>query len=296
MRRYLLPAALAINATLSAQAPPTNNQVQYSANFSNLQFGKSFTVHYTMPPTIQQILNIDSNITVQADTDILISNINSNNFTAYVTPFSFTPYTMTSFLVTALDTNGDTNIFYTPGFIIPISNEAPTNIQLADIEKPYFVWDPLWTILLCFVGLVIGLIVFLSGRKKQQLVPAAPKEIIDPFRQMTKKLQELDARKNNLTEESYKEFFVELSETVREFLSLTIIPLALESPTKELLDTLKQHKTNKEIIETVGFIMKSTDRAKYAKHIFSQDRIDHVMQEAFRLAALVPQTEEYHEL
>lgn len=296
MRQYLLLAALAINATLLAQAPPTNNQVQHSANFSNLQFGKSFTVQYTMPPAIQQILDIDSNVTVQADTDILISNINSNSFTAYVTPFSFTPYTMASLLITALDTNGDTNIFYTPGFIIPISNEAPTNIQLADIEKPYFVWDPLWTILLCLIVLVIGLIIFLSGRKKQQIVPATPKEIIDPFRQMTQKLQELDARKNNLTEESYKEFFVELSETVREFLSLTIIPLALESPTKEILDTLKQHKTNKEIIETVGFIMKSTDRAKYAKHIFNQDRIDHVMQEAFRLAALVPQSGEYHEL
>lgn len=278
------------NSTISA---PTNQEIDYIVNLSNIQIGKPFSVRFEMPEKIASILNIDSNITTMGDTDISITNLTAKSIDLEVTSFSIANYPMPSLLVTALDTNNNTNIFYTPSFNIPISNEifSNTNLSLADIEPIYFVWDHLWTIaILIMICIIMG--IFFIPRLLHPTEKKEPEIIVDPFELVNRKLTGLKIQSIELTEDSYKEFFVELSECIREFLSYTLIPLALEMPTRDITSIMKQQQIDKELQEIIVSILKNTDRAKYAKQIFAQERINEVIEDSFKLVKLINRKQE----
>ncbi|MGL5956488.1 MAG: hypothetical protein ACRC0X_07810, partial [Brevinema sp.] len=135
---------------------------------------------------------------------------------------------------------------------------------------------------------------FLHPKEKKSVVV-----VIDPFERVRKKLNILKVQSTELSEDTYKDFFVELSETIREFLSETIIPLALELPTRDIMMTMKQLKLENELQEIISLLLKNTDRAKYAKQIFAQERITEVVDDSFRLVKLTQQKydrEKAHEL
>ncbi len=269
-------------------AAPTNMDIKYEVDLTNIQIGKPFSVIYTMPNSIMSIITIDSNINALGDTDIEITNISAKQIDLTVTSYGVQPYPMPSLLITALDQQSNTNQFYTPSFNIPVSNDivSNTNLILEDIEPIYFVWDHLWTILIIlFFLFILGLIFIpkmITPREKK-----APVVIIDPFVQVSTKLKTLKVKSLELTEETYKEFFVDLSETIREFMSETLIPLALELPTRELIATMKKLEIQEELQEITTIILRNTDRAKYAKQIFSQERIAEVTEDCFKMVKLV---------
>ena len=269
-------------------AAPTNMDIRYEVDLTNIQIGKPFSVIYKMPNSIMSIITIDSNINALGDTDIEITNISAKQIDLTVTSYGVQPYPMPSLLITALDQQSNTNQFYTPSFNIPVSNDiiSNTNLILEDIEPIYFVWDHLWTILIIlFFLFILGLIFIpkmITPREKK-----APVVIIDPFVQVSTKLKTLKVKSLELTEETYKEFFVDLSETIREFMSETLIPLALELPTRELIATMKKLEIQEELQEITTIILRNTDRAKYAKQIFSQERIAEVTEDCFKMVKLV---------
>ena len=267
---------------------PTNMGISYEVNLSNIQIGKPFLVVYKMPETIMQIIEIDSNIQAQGDTDIAITNLSAKQLDLSVTSYGVQPYPMPSILVTALDQQSNTNQFYTPSFTIPVSNNiiSNTNLILEDIEPIYFVWDHLWTIMIIlFLLFMLGIIFIprmITPREKK-----APVIVIDPFEQVSTKLQNLKQRSVELKEETYKDFFVELSETIREFMSETLITLALELPTSELIVTMKKMNFEEELQEIITTILKNTDRAKYAKQIFTQERVAEVLADSVKMVKFV---------
>ena len=269
-------------------AAPTNMDIKYEVDLTNIQIGKPFSVIYTMPDSIMSIIAIDSNINALGDTDIAVTNLSSTQLDLTVTSYGVQPYPMPSLLITALDQQSNTNQFYTPSFNIPVSNDiiSNTNLILEDIEPIYFVWDHLWTILIIvFLLFILGLIFIpkmITPREKK-----VPVVIIDPFVQVSTKLKTLKVKSLELTEETYKEFFVDLSETIREFMSETLIPLALELPTRELIATMKKLEIQEELQEITTIILRNTDRAKYAKQIFSQERIAEVTEDCFKMVKLV---------
>ncbi len=269
-------------------AAPTNMNIEYEVDLTNIQIGKPFSVIYKMPDAIMSIIAIDSNINALGDTDITVTNLSAKQLDLTVTSYGIKPYPMPSILITALDQQSNTNQFYTPSFSIPVSNDivSNTNLILEDIEPIYFVWDHLWTILIIvFLLFILGLIFIPKMIKPRE--KKAPIVVIDPFVQVSTKLKTLKVKSLELTEETYKEFFVELSETIREFMSETLIPLALELPTRELIDTMKKMKLQEELQEITTIILRNTDRAKYAKQIFSQERITEVMEDCFKMVKLV---------
>ena len=267
---------------------PTNMGISYEVNLSNIQIGKPFLVVYKMPETIMQIIEIDSNIQAQGDTDIAITNLSAKQLDLSVTSYGVQPYPMPSILVTALDQQSNTNQFYTPSFTIPVSNNiiSNTNLILEDIEPIYFVWDHLWTIMIIlFLLFMLGIIFIprmITPREKK-----APVIVIDPFEQVSTKLKNLKQRSLELKEETYKDFFVELSETIREFMSETLITLALELPTSELIVTMKKMNFEEELQEIITTILKNTDRAKYAKQIFTQERVAEVLADSVKMVKFV---------
>ncbi|MGL4367378.1 MAG: hypothetical protein ACRCTQ_03765 [Brevinemataceae bacterium] len=270
---------------------PTNTLVNVSAQLSNVEFGKPFEVEYRMPDDIASIIIIDSNITVEAPTDIEVVSFSASNIKVQVFPYGIQPYSMPSFLITALSLNGETNKFYTPGFTIPISNviSTQTNLSFEEIEQPYFAWNPWWTIIL--IGIFVIVIAVLVALDKLSFLSSSKQTVsepvIDPFDLIQKKLAQLKIQGKSLSEETYKEFFVEISEAVREFLSYTVMPLALETPTRDLIRILKEQQINQELLEIVSFILINSDRAKYAKQIFSDERTESVISESFKLISLV---------
>ena len=272
---------------------PTNNEVVFEVNLSNIQLGKPFEVSYKMPRSIMQILEIGTNIVALGDTDIEVSNLSPTSIDLSVRTYALQSYPMPSLLITALDLNSNTNIFYTPSFLIPITNDliSNTNITLADIEPIYYVWNHLWTILLLlFLLVILGVVLATQYYKpKEKVMEEKP---IDPYILAKDKLDKLEKQKDTLTEESYKEFFVELSETIREFLSYTKIPLALEMPTREVVQMMKEQKTDEDLQENITFLLRSTDRAKYAKQIFSSDRIEEVIIESYKMVKMIKRQED----
>ena len=272
---------------------PTNNEVVFEVNLSNIQLGKPFEVSYKMPRSIMQILEIGTNIVALGDTDIEVSNLSPTSIDLSVRTYALQSYPMPSLLITALDLNSNTNIFYTPSFLIPITNDliSNTNITLADIEPIYYVWNHLWTILLLvFLLVILGVVLATQYYKpKEKVMEEKP---IDPYILAKDKLDKLEKQKSTLTEETYKEFFVELSETIREFLSYTKIPLALEMPTREVVQMMKEQKINEDLQENITFLLRSTDRAKYAKQIFSSDRIEEVIIESYKMVKMIKRQED----
>ncbi len=271
----------------------TNQRIDYTVDLSDIQIGKPFEVTYTLPADVSRILDIDSNITALGDTDIDVDRISGNTLDLTVTSFGVTNYPMPSLLLTVLETNGATNQFFTPGFEIPVFSSiiTNTNLDFKDIEPVYFVWNHLWTIIIAVSLLIIIAIILMS-----QLINPKPKKakeiIIDPYDRAERKLTRLKAQSKLLTEESYKEFFVEMSESVREFLSATVVPLAMEIPTSEIITKMKNEKLPSDMQEIITGILRNSDRAKYAKQIFTQDRIDEVVDDAFTLVKQVKRKSE----
>lgn len=268
----------ALCVPLQAQSAPTNQQVGTKVNLSGLQFGKPFVVDYSAPPPIVQILSVDTNTSDGGQTVVTFIGSEGGSFRIQATAYSPRPYQFPSLLVQALDDAGNTNTFYTPSFSVPISNELATNtnaLALADIVPAPYVWNHLWTILLALGALLTALAIFLWKRRR----PAPPKAKAeeDPFIALQRRLNALKVQQKQLGEHTYKEFFVELSEVTREILSLTVAPLAMESPTREILEILKQHRVSEPLMDAARFTLRTCDAAKYAKAIFPQERIDEVM-------------------
>ncbi|MGL4389212.1 MAG: hypothetical protein ACRCTJ_07465 [Brevinema sp.] len=266
----------------------TNELIQHELSTTNLQIGKPFSVIYRIPDSISQILSIDSNIQASADMELVLTNGDTRSFQIDVISYSPTPHPMPSLLITAIYTNGFTNQFYTPSFQVNISNGITKEKELAfiDIEEPFFVFDWMWIMILLGVAGLITAIIYLKNYQ-QITTKKETKIIIDPFELMSSRIKVIKTQQLTLNEENYKEFFVSLSEAVREFLSHTLIPLALETPTRELLKTLKTLKIDEELFEIIQFIMRSTDRAKYAKQIFTEDRINEVVRSIEQLLTLI---------
>ncbi|MGL5253822.1 MAG: hypothetical protein ACRC9L_02190 [Brevinema sp.] len=276
---------------ISAQNAPTNMQVGVNAQVSKLEFGKPFSVSYVLPQQIISIISVDTNVVDPITTRIGGLSIEGTSFTIEAAYFSASSYEFPSFLVTALDTQNNTNLFYTPGFTVPVSNAIDTtNIQFADIIDPPFVWNHIWTIAIAALLAIIAIIILLSMRKRV----VAPKKVdpIEPFRQLQQRLSLLESQKSSLTEETYKIFYVELSEVIRGLLTLEVMPLALESSTRDILDTLKKRRIPSSQREHAALVLRTCDAAKYAKAVFPQEHTDRVFQSASELFRIIPHTHE----
>ncbi|MGL4394866.1 MAG: hypothetical protein ACRCS8_06560 [Brevinema sp.] len=292
MKKLLILSILfQISVFAEDQSISTNQQIQYTVSTPNPEIGKPFSIVYTMPQNIAQILAVDSNIKASADMDLTLTNPQPRSFELQVVSYSPISHAMPSLLLTVLE-NGQTNQYFTPSFQVVLENELDEKklqeLTFIDIEEPFFVFNFMWLILFLLIA-VLGGLYFYFKKYRHRDVQNSMEATLDPFDLMASRLQELKQQQTSLTEENYKEFFVFLSEAVREFLSYTLVPFALETPTRELLKELKDLKTDEELFEIIQFIMRSTDRAKYAKQIFTEDRIAEVVIATEQLLKLIQQ-------
>ncbi|MCF8464275.1 MAG: hypothetical protein K9G41_05520 [Flavobacteriales bacterium] len=151
---------------------------------------------------------------------------------------------------------------------IPVEMEA----DIKDIKEPYdvpFNWQSLikWGLLaLLVIALIVaGILLW----KKYRKVPEAPKTRLKPKRPAheiaLEELEELRHKKlwqNNQT----KQFYIELSDIVREYIEFRFDVLALEMTTQETVSALKLKGLDETKTQSLKQMLQMADLAKFAKY------------------------------
>ncbi len=166
--------------------------------------------------------------------------------------------------------------YLTDSLIIDVNTVAvdTTKQQMFEIKaiqnEPYTFDDfkgYLWWILLAL--LVVGLILYLIFRKKE-----TPEEIeakIPPYQLAQKRLNELD-EKQLWQKNRIKEYYVELTVILRNYIEREMKIPALESTSDELLETISDFNMSsslnipKETILKLQTLLKESDLVKFAKY------------------------------
>jgi hypothetical protein len=151
---------------------------------------------------------------------------------------------------------------------IPVEMEA----DIKDIKEPYdvpFNWKKWlkWILLgvLLVVLIVLGIYLYRKYRKQPEEPSARPKPKRPAHELALEKLEELRQKKlwqNNRT----KEFYVELSDIIREYIEFQFDVLALEMTTQETIASLKLAGIDDDKLKRLKEMLQMADLAKFAKY------------------------------
>jgi len=137
-------------------------------------------------------------------------------------------------------------------------------------REPYTFQDfkkYLWWLVLAL--LLIALILYLRSRKKK--TPEEIEAAIPPYELALKRLKELDA-KELWQKNKIKQYYVELTDIVRNYIERELNIPALESTTDELIETMTDFNVSSslnipvESIEKLNKLLKDADLVKFAKY------------------------------
>lgn len=152
---------------------------------------------------------------------------------------------------------------------IPVDMEA----DIMDVKKPYdvpFNWKKLliWALIIWLIlGLITGAVLYWEKyyKKKPQEPVARPKPKRPAHEIALEKLEALRQKKlwqNDRT----KEFYIELSDIVREYIEFQFDVLALEMTTYETVSALKLTGMDEAKIKPLKGMLQLADLAKFAKY------------------------------
>lgn len=112
--------------------------------------------------------------------------------------------------------------------------------------------------------LLLGLLIWylMSRKKKQPPVPDGPKET--PQEYALRLLSELEA-KQLWQNQKVKDYYVELTDIVRDYIEARFDTAAMELTTDELLHKAQRHKELRAYYELLSVILRTADLAKFAK-------------------------------
>lgn len=139
---------------------------------------------------------------------------------------------------------------------------------LVEVKAPFvFNWKKyIWWILIPL--LLIGLIIFLVFRKRK--LKEISEEELPPYERAMIALKRIDEA-HLLEQDSYKEYYSQLTDTARQYLEEEVYDHALESTTDELIAKLDEQKKSgaldldKETIDELKKVLQTADLAKFAK-------------------------------
>jgi len=141
--------------------------------------------------------------------------------------------------------------------------------ELKDIKQPMEApigWSDIWPFLVGF--LILTLIIYLLKKyvfgEKQNNIKIVPKMIISADVVALKELEKLEKAKIWQSGE-VKLYYVNISEIMRRYISERYKFIALELPTDEILQNLRNKNLKKEDLITLTTILQRADLAKYAK-------------------------------
>ncbi len=140
---------------------------------------------------------------------------------------------------------------------------------IISVEKSSSDWWKIMLIILLAIAVVAGLLYWFVWRKKP-LTEEEKIALLPPYDRAKLALKQLDEHRY-LEEESYKEYYSELTLAIRRYLDEQVYDHALESTTDELISRLRLLKDGNQIdlsletIKNLESIFKRADLVKFAK-------------------------------
>ncbi len=239
-------------------------------------------------------IELSSNNFVSNSILLNIKKIETNQIVFQIKIFETKEFKIPSFLLTA-EISNKTNDFLIPEQTISYQEATIKVTNKQPIEEIYNFFNPLWFIiptLLIIAGISFYLFVKIFKKKKEKTKELEEVKI-DPLEKFKKNIEEI--KNIPFSEKNYKEIFVKISESVREFLENIYNFNALEMGTREILSYFKKLKHiehKEEIIEIIIHIFKISDRVKYAKHVPTIEEKDNCIKECENLANLFNKKED----
>jgi len=133
------------------------------------------------------------------------------------------------------------------------------------------------TMIIIVIVLLLIAIAYLVYKYLQRKEIIKPKVIVPIHVTALNKLQNL--KKQKLWQKGeLKEYYSKISTIIREYTELRFGFNALELPTSDILSELKKLKVEKEIIESLGLLLRRADNIKYAKGLSLEDENKEVME------------------
>ncbi|MCF8450678.1 MAG: hypothetical protein K9G49_12480 [Taibaiella sp.] len=187
-----------------------------------------------------------------------------------LTGFDSGLFKVPSFIFPVITTTGTTYTVQTDSFLLAVQTVAvDTTKAFRPIKGIMFVdwsWlDYLWYIIGAIVLIaliVVGVIYYLRRPKPAPVVPEGPKESLQEH--TLRLLAELDA-KGLWQKKQVKEYYVELTDVVRNYIEARFHTPALELTTDELLYKVQMHRELQPYHSLLTTILTTADLAKFAK-------------------------------
>lgn len=187
-----------------------------------------------------------------------------------VTGFDSGIFTIPSFQFTIIPNNKAPFTIQTDSFQLMVQTvQVDTTKAFKPIKNIVYVkgsWLDYWPYYaggLFFIALIAFVILyFIRNKKVPVLKPTGPKETVNE--KAIRLLSELDA-KQLWQKEQVKEYYIELSDIVRNYIEERFRTPALELTTDELLSKAKVHRDLQPYTEQLKMILQTADLAKFAK-------------------------------
>lgn len=151
---------------------------------------------------------------------------------------------------------------------IPVEMEADIKDIKERLDVPYN-WKKLlmWAlIILTILGLIIGGILYWNKHRKQVEVPAARPKPKRPAHEIALEKLEALRQKKLWQNDQTKEFYIELSDIIREYIEFRFDVLALEMTTDETVSALQLKGVVEQQIGSLKQMLQMADLAKFAKY------------------------------
>ncbi|MFC1725185.1 hypothetical protein ACFL4T_06135 [candidate division KSB1 bacterium] len=177
------------------------------------------------------------------------------------------------------------NILYTDAVNIKVISVKPSEAEdILDIKDPLDLKQKLRTIFIIaalFFILILGSAIYYYFRKKKgkDLLKIFKEPELPPDEKAIKELNEL-AESGLLEEGKIKEYYIRLSEIVREYFEGRFFFPSLEKTTYETIQGLEENEVKKDVVNLSEKFLVNADIVKFAKHIPAEKEIE----KDFRLA------------
>ncbi len=204
-----------------------------------------------------------------------IDTIPQNGFTLYkqrllLTGFDSGAFVIPAFTFSAIPQTGNAYTLQTDSFLLTVSTVPVDTSQpfkpikgIMNVQSDWRDYLPYMLLGAAILALIAGIIIYLKKRKKK--MPVAPPLPAISLQQKT--LLELDAleAKQLWQKGKVKEYYISLTDILRDYLEARFRIHAMEQTTDELLSQTARHNQLRKYHDALATILRTADLAKFAK-------------------------------
>ena len=288
--RLLLASTVAVAASLSlAESPALGQDVRAYVRTDSVSVGERFTLTviaerpvwartvFAAPPADSsgEVLQVGDVLLLRKTLDTSLGESESNIDSVQYEAATFALDTaLVGQIPVAIVSDPDTFTVSTAPFLLPVRSIVPNDAEdILDIAPIAEFPSPVWPWLLFLALLIVATAAFLYWyRRSPEIISLSRGDAVverkSPLEEATERLTALERAGLN-SEAAKKAFFVELSEILRTYIWRRLGPPALESTSREVLESLdmliRDHEAPDTILAPTRRLLETSDLAKFAE-------------------------------